>query len=272
MSEKKLDCAIVRDLLPLYHDDVVSDVTKDAVAEHLSECADCGVEYLKLSRELPAEEAVPPKKKFADLLRTRWKYRIIAGVTAAVLVLGLLTGGFFLQLQFPVVRIPGEEFTVERIYRYETEEEIRYFVILTYPWYSCMKITTDTEIWKVEKDGSKTLSNEFLSINAYKPLISWNNGMRSRILVIGCGVESVEEGIVRHDYKMLTCFNKSFRTKDLAETETPAYVYAYDWLERHGGSFSLNVENNWIGIECEDGVFRYWDLDGNELDAPPETE
>ena len=107
MSEKKLDCAIVRDLLPLYHDDVVSDVTKDAVAEHLSECADCGVEYLKLSKELPAEKAVTPKKTFADLVRTRRIYRIIAGVTAAVLVLGMLTGGYFLQLQFPVVRIPS---------------------------------------------------------------------------------------------------------------------------------------------------------------------
>ena len=82
MSEKKLECEIVRDLLPLYHDDVVSEVTKTAVAEHLSECEDCAEEYRKLSADLPEEKEVTPKKTFADLLRTRRKYRIIAAAMA----------------------------------------------------------------------------------------------------------------------------------------------------------------------------------------------
>lgn len=269
MSEKKLECEIVRDLLPLYHDDVVSDVTKAAVAEHLSDCGDCAEEYRKLAEDFPQEQEESPKKKFAALLRIRRKYRIIG---ALVLVLGLLTGGFFLQLQFPVVRIPRAEFNVERIYRYETEGEYRYFVILTYPWYSCMKITTETETWKAENDGSMMMTNDILILKAYKPLISWNNGMRSRVLRIDGGGESVDDGIVNQDYKVFWAFNELVTSKELAEIEVPDYVYAYDWLETHGGSFSLDVENNRIGMECEDGMIRWWDLDGNELDAPPETE
>jgi len=37
----KLTCDIVLDLLPLYHDDVVNDSTKKAVAEHLQQCEGC---------------------------------------------------------------------------------------------------------------------------------------------------------------------------------------------------------------------------------------
>ena len=48
--------------------------------------------------------------------------------------------------------------------------------------------------------------------------------------------------------------------------------YEYDRMLEHGGGCELNLEENWIGICYGPGEFRYWDLDGNELDAPPETE
>ena len=37
---KKISCNIVRDVLPLYLDDVVSDETKEMVEEHLKSCED----------------------------------------------------------------------------------------------------------------------------------------------------------------------------------------------------------------------------------------
>ena len=36
-----LPCDIVRDILPLYIDDVVSETTKNAVADHLESCHEC---------------------------------------------------------------------------------------------------------------------------------------------------------------------------------------------------------------------------------------
>lgn len=41
MTDKKLSCAVVQDLLPLYVDGVCSDESKHLVEAHLAECADC---------------------------------------------------------------------------------------------------------------------------------------------------------------------------------------------------------------------------------------
>ncbi len=50
---KKISCDIIKDLLPLYKDDVCSEKSKDLIEEHLPECEDCR-EYLDaLSSELP---------------------------------------------------------------------------------------------------------------------------------------------------------------------------------------------------------------------------
>ena len=44
----KTDCSIVRDLLPLYADDVCSDASRQIVDEHLKECAECASELKRL--------------------------------------------------------------------------------------------------------------------------------------------------------------------------------------------------------------------------------
>ena len=38
----KTECEIIRDLLPLYVDDICSEKSREAVEEHLQECAECG--------------------------------------------------------------------------------------------------------------------------------------------------------------------------------------------------------------------------------------
>lgn len=65
----KNDCSIVRDLLPLYVEDMVSDETAQFVSEHLNACTDCKKEfeamkdgsYLALPNE--TEEAEKAKAK-----------------------------------------------------------------------------------------------------------------------------------------------------------------------------------------------------------------
>lgn len=50
---KKISCDVIKDLLPLYKDDVCSEKSKDLIEEHLPECEDCR-EYLdSLNSELP---------------------------------------------------------------------------------------------------------------------------------------------------------------------------------------------------------------------------
>lgn len=53
--EKKLACEIVRDLLPLYVDKMVSDVSQRSVEEHLKQCADCNEIYRNMAFDLKEE-------------------------------------------------------------------------------------------------------------------------------------------------------------------------------------------------------------------------
>ena len=49
----KMHCDIVKDLLPLYVDDVCSEKSKAAIEEHLKECEECRKCYEDLTKELP---------------------------------------------------------------------------------------------------------------------------------------------------------------------------------------------------------------------------
>lgn len=49
----KIPCDIIRDLLPLYKDDVCSKSSKDLIEEHLSDCEDCRRYLDALDMELP---------------------------------------------------------------------------------------------------------------------------------------------------------------------------------------------------------------------------
>ena len=45
LREKELACEIVRDLLPLYVDGMVSDVSKKGIDNHLEHCTECSEIY-----------------------------------------------------------------------------------------------------------------------------------------------------------------------------------------------------------------------------------
>ena len=49
----KTECSIVKDLLPLYVEDMVSEETAQFVLEHLNVCADCKAEYGALMSDSP---------------------------------------------------------------------------------------------------------------------------------------------------------------------------------------------------------------------------
>lgn len=265
MNETKLNCEIVRDLLPLYHDKVVSEATETAVSAHLSDCADCAMEFLKLKAELPEEKETAPKKKFADLLRTRRKYRILTMVTAVILLCGLLLGGFFLQAQLPVVPF-HDDVVIERIYRYETEKEYKYFMIVTHPLYGGMQIKPEAQTL-----GDADTSLNILYLNFTKPLISFRFGTESRILFIDGGYETSPDGVIRMDYDLVNFGGDPVWSDAWSNEEVPEYVYAYDEMHETGGGCSLNLEENWIGICIADGEYRYWTLDGTPLETPPGT-
>lgn len=92
-----MDCKIVQDLLPLYHDGVCSQESRAAVEEHLAGCAACRQLLADMDAPLPeaeekkTEEDAAVVERIAREWRRLWRRTLLTGV-AVVLVLCL--GGF----------------------------------------------------------------------------------------------------------------------------------------------------------------------------------
>lgn len=79
---KEINCNIIRDLLPLYEDDVASADTAELVREHLKDCAACRQELKQM--RLPV--TVPPDGDAAMLKQFQRRWRM-ARLKTAVIVL-----------------------------------------------------------------------------------------------------------------------------------------------------------------------------------------
>lgn len=107
----KIPCTVVKDLLPLYHDNVCSPETAALVEEHLRECESCQEEFHRLE-EAPLPPASPEKeekkaeglKKIQRTLHRRW-VKVVAVAAVAVVILGFVGN---IVLQMPLLNQPVE--------------------------------------------------------------------------------------------------------------------------------------------------------------------
>lgn len=67
----KISCNIIRDLLPLYVDEVVSQDTRAMMVEHLEQCAECREKYenMKSTVVIPVEGDI----KLLEHFKNAWK-------------------------------------------------------------------------------------------------------------------------------------------------------------------------------------------------------
>ena len=113
----KLDCCVVRDLLPLYVENMVSDQTAEQITQHLAECPDCQNEYdsfgstsrldvLDAPAEVPQTDAKPFKKAMRKL--NRQMYGLAYGLIIFFILWGFsLTGGENLMYNSVIMPIVG---------------------------------------------------------------------------------------------------------------------------------------------------------------------
>lgn len=93
---KRIDCSVVRDILPLYLDGVVSAETREIVKEHLAECPDCRAKAWALKEDLRLPILAEQQKQEAKALRQRrwknipWKRVVPIFVLVLITVLCLL--------------------------------------------------------------------------------------------------------------------------------------------------------------------------------------
>lgn len=99
----KLPCYLVRDLLPLYKDQVCEPDTAAAVKEHLEECSDCRALWEKMQGIDPAEvemERTKAREQVAALQRVKREQRyrrfrvVLTAVVATVCVVGIALYAF----------------------------------------------------------------------------------------------------------------------------------------------------------------------------------
>lgn len=93
----KYDCDIVKDLMPLYIDDLLSDNSKKFVEDHINSCGYCRSYYEKLSKEIKIP--VSKESRISDLkplkyLKENLSRKIIKKVLSLILVVGLCIGSF----------------------------------------------------------------------------------------------------------------------------------------------------------------------------------
>ena len=109
----KLDCCVVRDLLPLYVENMVSDQTAEQIKQHLSECPDCQNEYDSFGStsrldalEVPQPDAQPFKKIMRKM--NRQMFALAYGLIIFFVLWGFsLTGGENLMYNSVIMPIVG---------------------------------------------------------------------------------------------------------------------------------------------------------------------
>ena len=88
----KYDCEIIRDLLPLYAEEIASPASTDMVRAHLEECPDCARLLAQMQRPVPvrAETAAPLQK----LKKTLWKKRLVTALAVCAVTAVCVGGGY----------------------------------------------------------------------------------------------------------------------------------------------------------------------------------
>ena len=93
---KKISCNIIRDILPLYLDGVVSDDTEKMVEEHLKECDQCRNEAVKLKQDvvLPASKSVrlAETEVVKGLKRKLFRKKVLVSAVSVILTIAVLSG------------------------------------------------------------------------------------------------------------------------------------------------------------------------------------
>ncbi|MDE7254361.1 MAG: zf-HC2 domain-containing protein [Acetatifactor sp.] len=96
----KIECGIVRDLLPLYAEQITSEASNKAVEEHLKECEQCSKAYQEMKMpELQIQYDKTPAESFHKYIKKRkWRLGAIVAVITTVITTVIILCVVFIRL------------------------------------------------------------------------------------------------------------------------------------------------------------------------------
>lgn len=97
----KISCNIIRDLLPLYAEDLASDDTRAMVEEHLCDCDDCTsvLNTMKMGTPVPMETAPESLNKVKRIIRRKRILSVMAAVMTLVTLASFVVSYLFAPFQ-----------------------------------------------------------------------------------------------------------------------------------------------------------------------------
>lgn len=138
-------CKIVEDLLPLYHDGVCTEESRQMVDEHLAQCEDCRKMLSQIDGELVSPVAkdadIKPLKNITKTVNKGKRKALIAGISIAlsvVLILfGVLSICWYKQEYSYYMSFAGGH-DPDSIYEYNEDGSIKQSIVVDsgkYTWY-----------------------------------------------------------------------------------------------------------------------------------------
>ena len=120
-----ISCNIIKDLLPLYHDEVCGSDSRRMVEKHLAECDNCTSELQAMAEKIPMNKVkhnlqeAEAIKNFSEQSKRRMKKSLIKAAIITVILFALL--GSCVGFSFGVFHHEAEGY-YEPIYQEYTEE------------------------------------------------------------------------------------------------------------------------------------------------------
>ena len=119
-----LPCSVIRDLLPLYTENLASEESMNLVKDHLADCSACReyLDGLQQPMEPIPESAAPIKQIKKELKKRRWRTATIAALSVFLILFALLAR---VTHENPIPYSPAL-LSVEGVVPYNPEEETLY--------------------------------------------------------------------------------------------------------------------------------------------------
>lgn len=123
----KIPCEIIRDLLPLYQDDICSEKSRNAIEEHIKECESCRTYLKKMEGEIPIEtdriestdEEWKGFREFSEKVSRKLNRRIVMACGVVFLICMMLTVALYSDAfqSYHLSKIAAEDIKAEEVYQ-----------------------------------------------------------------------------------------------------------------------------------------------------------